>query len=86
MALKDDPRYWAVVKDCLILFYGYTETQASEMITALKTRLNSCGADFNPDIIYHAEAWHIAADLHGDESARCPKPATYREIWAKHRR
>ena len=66
--------YWKAVEDCLVTFYGVAQFQAEQDVAALQLRLPPS----SDNLIFHAEPWHIAANLTG--LSTIPPAEAYRAL------
>jgi hypothetical protein len=77
--LKD--AYWEVVIDSLVAFHGYSLMTARTRAAGLRDRIceDASGAA-EPDIIYHAEPFHVASDLAGARLSLADHRQEYSQI------
>jgi hypothetical protein len=76
--------FWAVVRDCLVEIYGFTETDACQKSACMRQDLENAPPGVDSDLLYHAEPLDIASDIAGrapdERKARRP----YEKILKKH--
>ncbi len=79
--------FWQAVTACLERFHAMTPAAAERTVHELRLRLrlvdSVSGDEVNP--IYHAEPWHVAADIAHDNKRTLSKTEekTYRAILRK---
>lgn len=84
--------FWAVVKECLIQFHGFSHVAAVARVADVRSRLDQLASSSSEEIkrgertfdgmIYHEEPWYIACNLAGKEIPLTPNRAAYEQIIA----
>jgi hypothetical protein len=77
--------FWSAVEDCLVRFHQFEREKAAEKVTVMWRQLprgpeTKCNEPSFDDMIYHAEPWHIACNLAGEDLPLNPYQSEYREV------
>lgn len=55
--------FWHVVKECLVQFHGFSESDADKQSATLRMRIESPPTGMSSDMFYHAEPFDVACDI-----------------------
>jgi hypothetical protein len=77
--------FWTAVTRCLEEFHAYGAPRASAEVRGLQQRITKIHVEDQgslADLVFHAEPWHLAADIAGDEkkTLSLAHARRYREI------
>ena len=77
--------YWAVVADCLEELHGRTASDAADLVARFRGRIADAPIPgYIPDLIYHAEPFHLAEDLAGRSLDPVVLREQYERVLARH--
>lgn len=75
--------YWQVVADCLVAFHGRQPGHARNLASFMRARIEVAPADVDPEMVYHAEAFDVAARIAGIDLDLSYHRDVYEKIWHK---
>jgi len=73
--------YWTIVRDCLVRFHGFSNTDASQQVASLRPRIE---ATLSSDIYYHNEPFVVACNIAGKDLDINDFDAVYEEMLDKY--
>ena len=76
--------YWALVRECLIRFHGFSDRQAELRVSAYVRHLEQAPPDLPMDVVFNNEAFELASRLAGRELDPAPYWDEYMAMMDRH--